>query len=68
MEGAILSPADIDPLRKAGEAARRAFFGMPNPANDAEMEEERGSREDAKRLMRGEGAALSSCFGATRAA
>ena len=36
------------PLRQAGEAARRAFFGLPNPANDAEIEKEKGSREAAK--------------------
>ncbi|WP_338425149.1 hypothetical protein [Sphingopyxis kveilinensis] len=26
--------ADVAPLRKAGEIARRAFFGLPQPAND----------------------------------
>ena len=36
------------PLRKAGEIARCAFFGLPMPANDAEIEEEKGAREDAK--------------------
>ncbi|WP_260581852.1 hypothetical protein [Sphingopyxis sp. PET50] len=36
------------PLRKAGEAARRAFFGLPTPANDREAAAEKGSREDAK--------------------
>ena len=30
----------IAPLRKAGEAARRAFFGLPDPANDAENDAE----------------------------
>ena len=37
------------PLRRAGEAARRAFFGLPAPANDiAAQQEEKSSREAAK--------------------
>ena len=33
--------AETAPLRAAGEAARRAFFGLPTPANDTEKEEEK---------------------------
>jgi len=41
--------ASIAPLRKAGEAARRAFFGLPVAANDLEIEEEKeGSHKDTK--------------------
>ncbi|KTE30044.1 MULTISPECIES: hypothetical protein [unclassified Sphingopyxis] len=39
---------ELAPLRAAGEAARRAFFGFPEPANDREAGEEQGSRKDAK--------------------
>ncbi|AJA09335.1 hypothetical protein SKP52_12200 [Sphingopyxis fribergensis] len=28
----------VEPLRRAGEAARRAFFALPDPANDPEAE------------------------------
>ena len=31
---ALLRDAQATPLRLAGEAARRAFFGLPEPAND----------------------------------
>ena len=41
----------VAPLRKAGEAARCAFFGLSASANDAEIEEEKGSREDAKPVL-----------------
>ncbi|MGV3730989.1 MAG: hypothetical protein ACO1NN_09560 [Sphingopyxis sp.] len=36
--------ADVAPLRKAGEIARRAFFGLPQPANDAAAEGVRRQR------------------------
>ena len=29
-----MNRADVAPLRQAGEIARRAFFGLPSPAND----------------------------------
>jgi hypothetical protein len=31
-----LRDAEVTPLRLAGEAARRAFFALPAPANDPE--------------------------------
>jgi hypothetical protein len=34
----ILREAEVTPLRTAGEAARRAFFALPDPANDAAPE------------------------------
>ncbi|HMO76783.1 MAG TPA: hypothetical protein PKD48_15710 [Sphingopyxis sp.] len=44
--------AAVAPLRKAGEAARHAFFGFPTPANDPGGEgtqgKEKGSHEDTK--------------------
>jgi hypothetical protein len=40
--------AELAPLRAAGEAARRAFFGFPQPANDREAGDEQGSRKAAK--------------------
>lgn len=40
--------AAIAPLRQAAEAARRAFFGLPAPANDAQIREEGGAGEDAR--------------------
>jgi len=40
--------AGLAPLRTAGEAARRAFFGFPDPANDVAAREQDGSRKDAK--------------------
>jgi len=44
--------AELAPLRKAGEAARRAFFGFPDPANDREAGDEQGSRKAAKTQKR----------------
>jgi len=45
--------AETAPLRTAGEAARRAFFGLPVPANDTEKKEEQDvSRKDAKTRKR----------------
>jgi len=41
------------PLRKAGEAARRAFFGLPMPANDREGGGERGSRKACPERLQG---------------
>lgn len=38
--------ADVAPLRKAGEIARLAFFGLPQPANDAAAEG--GARRQGK--------------------
>ncbi|HMO77151.1 MAG TPA: hypothetical protein PKD99_14990 [Sphingopyxis sp.] len=60
--------AEIAPLRNAGEAARRAFFGLPTPANDrgegggtipredakAQGGKEEGSRGDAETRSRDE--------------
>lgn len=40
--------AGLVPLRTAGEAARRAFFGLPDPANDVAAREEEGSRKATK--------------------
>ena len=40
--------AGLAPLREAGEAARRAFFGFPEPANDVKAGDEQGSRKAAK--------------------
>lgn len=40
--------AELAPLRAAGEIARRAFFGFPDPANDVEAREGEVSRKDAK--------------------
>ncbi|HEY0597121.1 hypothetical protein [Sphingopyxis sp.] len=37
----------VEPLRIAGEAARRAFFALPDPANDPEPERRAGAREAA---------------------
>jgi len=39
--------AGLAPLRAAGETARRAFFGLPDPANDREDGEEAGPRKGA---------------------
>ena len=38
--------ADVAPLRRAGEIARRAFFGLPQPANDRDSASEK-MRESA---------------------
>ncbi|APZ98139.1 hypothetical protein BWQ93_06345 [Sphingopyxis sp. QXT-31] len=40
--------AEIAPFREAGEIARRAFFGFPEPANDVAAGEEEVSRKAAK--------------------
>mgnify|MGYP001570155438 CR=1 FL=1 len=40
--------ATYAPLRKAGEAARRAFFGLPTPANDADAGDDKDPGAAAK--------------------
>lgn len=37
----------VEPLRIAGEAARRAFFALPDPANDPEPQRRAGARKAA---------------------
>ncbi|PZQ20621.1 MAG: hypothetical protein DI569_14875 [Sphingopyxis macrogoltabida] len=39
--------ATFAPLRQAGEAARRAFFALPDPANDAAPEDRAPERKNA---------------------
>jgi len=39
-----LNQADVAPLRQAGEIARRAFFGLPAPANDPSPDSEQARK------------------------
>jgi len=50
-----LRDAEVTPLRIAGEAARRAFFGLPAPANDPAPagEATRGAAEKARKIAGG---------------